>query len=159
MHCDKKILNRTEAIARTTALKKAGKIVAFTNGCFDILHVGHADLLEKAKSLGDVLIVGVNSDESVRRLKGGNRPINSETDRAEMLAALESVDFVVIFPEDTPAEIIAEIRPQILVKGGDYHIGNIVGRETVESDNGRVVVVPLREGKSTTKLIEIMKEK
>ena len=158
MLCDRKILTRTEAVARTTVLKKDGKIIVFTNGCFDILHVGHIDLLEKAKSRGDVLIVGLNSDESVRCLKGEKRPINSEKDRAEVLAALESVDFVVIFLEDTPAEIIAEIRPQILVKGGDYHIGNIVGRETVESDGGRVVVIPLYEGKSTTGLIEKIKE-
>ncbi|MDD5765158.1 MAG: adenylyltransferase/cytidyltransferase family protein, partial [Candidatus Marinimicrobia bacterium] len=106
MLCDRKILTRTEAVALMTLLKKDGKKIVFTNGCFDILHVGHAELLEKAKALGDVLIIGVNSDESVRRLKGKNRPINSETDRVEMLAALESVDFIVIFSEDTPAEII-----------------------------------------------------
>ncbi|MDD5766194.1 MAG: hypothetical protein PHW79_08135, partial [Candidatus Marinimicrobia bacterium] len=112
----------------------------------------------KGESAGRCFNYRVNSDESVRRLKGKNRPINSETDRVEMLAALESVDFIVIFSEDTPAEIIAEIRPQILVKGGDYHIGNIVGRETVESDGGQVVVIPLRKGKSTTGLIEKLKE-
>lgn len=131
-------------------LKKRGKKIVFTNGCFDILHLGHVKYLEVSKSFGDVLIVGLNSDDSVRRLKGENRPVNPEYDRAYLLAALEAVDYVVIFGEDTPYELIRIVRPDILVKGGDY-----AGKEVVGSDiAGEVRLVEFVEGKSTTKVIK-----
>lgn len=155
----KKILNRTEIKEVVCLLRQSSKTIVFTNGCFDILHVGHLDLLENAKSQGDILIVGLNSDASIKRLKGRKRPINSGTDRARLLGALEVVDYVVFFEEDTPYEIIREIQPDILVKGGDYHLDNIVGRDIVESLGGRVIVVPLSPVKSTTELLaKIMKE-
>lgn len=134
--------------------KELGKSIAFTNGCFDILHVGHVTYLQKAKALGDILVVGLNSDDSVRRLKGENRPINNENDRREVLLALRSVDFVVIFEEDTPIELIKEIEPDILVKGGDYSIETIVGADFVLENGGKVEIIPLVEGKSTSGIIE-----
>jgi D-beta-D-heptose 7-phosphate kinase/D-beta-D-heptose 1-phosphate adenosyltransferase len=127
--------------------------LAFTNGCFDLLHVGHVSLLEKARALGDALVVGVNTDRSVRRLKGRARPIVPLAERMEMLAGLRPVDYVVPFAEDTPARLIAEIRPAVLVKGGDYRVRDVVGRATVEAGGGRVVRVPLRKGRSTSELI------
>lgn len=128
--------------------------VVFTNGVFDLLHPGHIDVLTAARGEGDRLVVGVNSDASVRRLKGPARPIRSETDRAYVLAALECVDCVVIFGEDTPLETILALRPDVVVKGGDYNEGTIVGAKEVKSWNGRVVVVPLTPGHSTTSIIE-----
>ena len=130
------------------------KKIVFTNGCFDILHIGHKRYLQKAASLGDILVVGVNSDESVRRLKGPERPVNSEQDRAEMLSALGFVDYVVIFDEDTPYELIKKIQPDVLVKGGDYKSDEVVGREIVEARSGRVELIPFVEGKSTTNIIK-----
>src|SRR6185436_15891222 len=127
--------------------------VVFTNGVFDLLHVGHLDLLEKARALGDALVVGVNSDASVRRLKGKNRPIVPLRERMEMLAGLKPVDFVVPFGEDTPARVIAAIRPAVLVKGADYRADQIVGAETVRSSGGRVVRIPLVAGRSTTRIV------
>ncbi|WP_456449633.1 D-glycero-beta-D-manno-heptose-7-phosphate kinase [Hydrogenimonas sp.] len=143
-----------EALATTvTRLKSEGKKIVFTNGCFDILHLGHVKYLEKAKSFGDVLIVGVNSDDSVRRLKGPERPVNPEYDRAYLLAALDAVDFVTIFDEDTPYELIKVVEPDVLVKGGDYE-----GKEVVGSDIAKEVrLVDFVEGKSTTKTIEKMR--
>lgn len=130
------------------------KTVVFTNGCYDVLHAGHLHLLETAAGLGDVLVVGVNEDASVRRLKGEGRPFVAFAERARLLAALELVDFVVGFPEDTPAEIIEAVVPDVLVKGGDWSLDRIVGRATVEGHGGRVVSVPLVEGRSTTNLVE-----
>ncbi len=132
---------------------KQDKIV-FTNGCFDLLHQGHLQLLQDCADLGDVLIVGLNSDASVKRLKGPQRPIHSEDTRSLMLAALHFVDYVVLFEEDTPKKLIENIVPNVLVKGGDYKKVNIVGAEFVESKGGEVVVIPLVEGYSTTQLIE-----
>ncbi|MFH1214144.1 MAG: D-glycero-beta-D-manno-heptose 1-phosphate adenylyltransferase [Candidatus Neomarinimicrobiota bacterium] len=137
----------------TRRLQAEGRKVVFTNGCFDILHVGHIELLEAARRLGDVLIVGINSDASVRRLKGPHRPVTDETDRARILAALAVVDFVVVFGEDTPQVLIGEIIPDILVKGGDYNLDTIIGRDIVESHGGQIVVFPLVQGKSTSDLI------
>jgi len=134
-------------------LRRRGVRLVFTNGCFDLLHVGHVTLLEKARALGDALVVGVNEDRSVRRLKGPGRPIVPLAERMEMLAGLRPVDYVVPFAEDTPAKVIAEVRPAVLVKGGDYRLGEIVGRGTVEEGGGRVVRVPLRKGRSTSDLI------
>lgn len=132
---------------------RSGKVV-FTNGVFDLIHPGHVDVLYAARSCGDALIVGVNSDSSVRRLKGESRPVRSESDRAYVLAALEAVDAVVVFPEDTPLESIRALHPDVLVKGGDYTPDTVVGRSEVESRGGRVVIVPLTAGHSTTSIIE-----
>lgn len=130
-----------------------GKVV-FTNGCFDLLHPGHVAYLAAARKLGDLLVVGVNDDASVARLKGPERPINNLEDRMLMLASLESVDAVIAFSEDTPLELIQKIKPQILVKGGDYKKEDIVGAEEVEVAGGRVVIIPFEEGYSSTALID-----
>ena len=135
-------------------LRGSGKRIVFTNGVFDILHPGHLRYLQHARSLGDVLIVGLNADVSVRRNKGPERPINAEHERAEVLEALECVDAVVLFEEDTPHEIIGKIQPDILVKGADWGEQAIVGRDIVEAKGGRVVRIKLAEGYSTTKIIE-----
>jgi D-beta-D-heptose 7-phosphate kinase/D-beta-D-heptose 1-phosphate adenosyltransferase len=135
------------------ALQESGKRVVFTNGCFDILHSGHVDLLQRARALGDVLVVGINSDSSVSRMKGANRPIIPENERAELLAGLEMVDFVCMFDEDTPLDAILKIHPDVLVKGADWS-GNIVGRTEVEKWGGKVVTVPLLRDKSTTGIVE-----
>ena len=142
-------------LAETLAqLRRAGKTVVFSNGCFDILHPGHVHTLTHAKALGDVLIVGINSDASVKRLKGERRPILNQGERAVMLAALEAVDYVTTFEEDTPLALIQLLRPHVLVKGGDWSSESVVGREVVEADGGRVVLVPYQEGLSTTGFIE-----
>lgn len=133
--------------------------VVFTNGCFDILHRGHVAYLCAARALGDRLIVGVNTDASIRRLKGPGRPVNSENERAYVLAALACVDAVTLFDEDTPAELIDVLRPDVLVKGGDYTPDRVVGREIVEAGGGRVVIIPYIEGRSTTGIIERIRER
>lgn len=141
------------------AEQKKGRRIVFTNGCFDILHAGHVEYLQKAKELGDCLVVGINSDASVRRLKGNTRPVNGIKDRMLLLAALESVDYVAVFEEDTPLELIRAVMPQVLVKGGDYKIEEIVGADLVAANGGEVVTIPFVEGKSTTKMIESIQEK
>jgi rfaE bifunctional protein nucleotidyltransferase chain/domain len=138
-------------------LRVTNKQIVFTNGCFDILHAGHVTYLEKAKRLGDILIIGLNSDKSVKRLKGESRPVNSEHDRAIVLGALKAVDFVVYFEEDTPLELIKIVKPDFLVKGGDYRIEDIVGADVVQDKGGEVVVIPFVEGKSTTNIINKMR--
>lgn len=148
------VLARPELKRRIGALKRDGKLVVFTNGCFDILHPGHIRMLEKARSLGDALVVGINSDPSVQEIKGPQRPVIPQDERAELLAALEAVDFVTIFDEPTPRELIAEILPAILVKGSDWGPDEIVGRAEVEGAGGKVVSITLEPGYSTTKLIE-----
>jgi rfaE bifunctional protein nucleotidyltransferase chain/domain len=134
--------------------RAAGERIVFTNGVFDLLHRGHVEVLEQARALGDRLVVGVNDDASVRRLKGAERPIVPEDERIELLAALACVDLAVLFGEDTPERVIGEVRPQVLVKGGDWTPDGIVGRELVESLGGVVRTVPLREGHGTSRLIE-----
>jgi len=134
-------------------LHRNGKQIVFTNGCFDIIHAGHVTYLKKAKALGDLLFVGLNTDSSVKRLKGENRPLNTETDRATVLDELKSVDYVVLFDADTPEELIKLIKPDVLVKGGDYTYDTIVGADYVSSLGGKVVTIPLVEGKSTTSII------
>ena len=134
--------------------RAAGDRIVFTNGVFDLLHRGHVEYLEEARAQGDRLVVGVNDDASVRRLKGPERPLVPEAERAELLESLRCVDLAVIFPEDTPERIIRDVRPDVLVKGGDWTLDRIVGREFVESLGGRVMNVPLREGLSTTNLVE-----
>ncbi len=141
-----------EVADRVHRLQATGKKIVFTNGCFDILHAGHIDLLRKARQLGDALVVGINSDDSVERLKGPKRPIIPESERAELLDGLEMVDFVCTFAEDTPLQAILEIRPDVLVKGADW-TDNIVGQSEVESWNGKVVAVPLMTGYSTTAIV------
>jgi len=147
-----KILAKEELIARLKDL--GGKKIVFTNGCFDILHAGHADLMARAKSQGDVLVVGVNSDASVRRIKGPSRPLTPEAQRAYLLASRTCVDFVTLFGEDTPIELIRAVSPDVLVKGGDWPKDKIVGRDSVEAKGGQVVSLPLLEGISTTSLVE-----
>jgi rfaE bifunctional protein nucleotidyltransferase chain/domain len=134
--------------------RAAGRTIVFTNGVFDILHPGHVRYLQDARALGDVLIVGLNADASVSRNKGPDRPINPEGERAEILAALACVDAVVIFEEDTPAEIVRLVQPDVLVKGADWPSDQIVGRDTVEARGGRVVLVPVEPGHSTTAIVE-----
>lgn len=137
----------------------ADKKIVFTNGCFDILHVGHKRYLQEAASLGDILVVGVNSDDSVRRLKGSDRPVNSEQDRVEMLCAIGFIDYVVIFGEDTPYELIKKIQPDVLVKGGDYKPEEVVGRDIVEGRGGKLELIKFVDGKSTTNIINKINHK
>jgi D-beta-D-heptose 7-phosphate kinase/D-beta-D-heptose 1-phosphate adenosyltransferase len=148
-----KRLARDELVCEVSRRKRAGQRVVFTNGCFDLLHVGHVRLLRQAAALGDYLVVGINSDESVRRLKGPGRPINDGESRAELLAALECVDAVTLFEEDTPLALIEATLPDVLVKGGDYRPEEVVGRAEVEAAGGRLVLIPLVEGFSTTDLV------
>lgn len=148
-----KVVDRADLPAKLAAIR-AGRKVVFTNGCFDILHPGHADLLARARAQGDLLVVGVNSDESVTRLKGHTRPLNTLVARMYVLAALECVDFVTSFHEDTPFELISELVPEVLVKGGDWTVDNIVGRDVVEDAGGTVLSLPLLSGYATTGLIK-----
>jgi D-beta-D-heptose 7-phosphate kinase/D-beta-D-heptose 1-phosphate adenosyltransferase len=140
--------------ARIAAWRAAGERVVFTNGVFDLLHRGHVEYLVEARALGDRLVVGINADASVRRLKGAGRPIVGEHDRRDLVAALRCVDLAVLFAEDTPARLIDEVAPDVLVKGGDWPVERIVGRESVEARGGHVLSIPLREGLSTTNLVE-----
>jgi D-beta-D-heptose 7-phosphate kinase/D-beta-D-heptose 1-phosphate adenosyltransferase len=149
-----KVLSRSELASRATGWRVAGKRVVFTNGCFDLLHAGHLSLLHEASRLGDVLVLAINSDASVRRLKGPDRPIVGENERAALLAAISCVDAVTIFDEDTPLETLKAVRPHVLVKGQDYTVEAVVGRELVEADGGRVALVPLLAEKSTSALVE-----
>ena len=151
---DSKIKN-LDVLTATIATEKArGKRIVFTNGCFDLLHAGHVKYLQKARNLGDLLILGLNSDASVRRLKGENRPLIDEEERAHLLAALNCIDFVTIFNEDTPLELITALKPDILVKGGDYTPEGVVGKDVVEAYGGRVELITFLDGKSTTGIIE-----
>jgi D-beta-D-heptose 7-phosphate kinase/D-beta-D-heptose 1-phosphate adenosyltransferase len=149
-----RLLSWEAAQAMIAGLRAEGKTIVFTNGVFDLLHPGHVRYLQQARELGDALVVGLNADASVRRNKGEGRPINSETERAELLAALECVDAVVLFDEDTPAAIIAALQPDVLVKGADWAADRIVGRDTVEARGGRVVRVTVEEGHSTSALVQ-----
>ncbi|MBN8704836.1 MAG: D-glycero-beta-D-manno-heptose 1-phosphate adenylyltransferase [Bacteroidetes bacterium] len=149
-----KILTVEEFIPIRKELKSAGKKLVFTNGVFDILHKGHADYLLKARNLGDAMVIAVNSDASVKRIKGDKRPINSELDRAFLLASLRCVDFVVFFGEDTPHEVISKIIPDYLVKGADWDVNKVVGKDVVEANGGKVLTVELTPERSTTNVIE-----
>jgi D-beta-D-heptose 7-phosphate kinase/D-beta-D-heptose 1-phosphate adenosyltransferase len=151
---DGKILGREALASRAASWRMAGKRIVLTNGCFDLLHAGHLSLLGQAARLGDVLVLAINSDASVRRLKGSERPVVSQADRAALLAALSFVDAVTIFEEETPIEVLRSVRPDVLVKGADYQLTEVVGRELVEANGGRVVLVPLVPEKSTTALVE-----
>ena len=151
---NKFISDHNELAKLVKKLKAQNKKIVFTNGCFDLIHPGHVEYLEKAKSLGDILIVGVNSDDSVKRLKGKNRPILSEKDRVLILSAFYFVDFVTIFNEDTPYDLIKLIIPDVLVKGGDWQIENIVGKDIVEKYGGIVKTIDFKENYSTTNIIK-----
>ena len=153
----RKVLSLAEAVAFVDHLRHAGKDVVFTNGVFDLLHPGHVHYLQNARGQGDALIVGVNSDRSVQAIKGPDRPINPELERAEVLAALSCVDAVVVFDEDHPQQIIERLQPDVLVKGADWAANAIIGRETVEARGGRVVRVPLATGYSSSAIIEKIK--
>lgn len=150
------IFSRQEAAALSEDLRRKGKTVVFTNGCFDLIHPGHIHLLAEAKALGDILFVGLNDDESVKRLKGPTRPINSLEDRAKILSAIRYVDHVVPFSEDTPLNLIKAIAPDILVKGGDWREEEIAGAGFVKAKGGKVVIVPYLDGYSTTYLLRKM---
>lgn len=149
-----RVLTQNELILQLAGRKRNGARVVFTNGCFDLLHPGHVNSLESARSLGDLLVVGINSDASVRCNKGSDRPVVPAEERAELLAALECVDYVVIFDSPTPRDLIAAVLPDVLVKGGDWGADEIVGREEVEAAGGRVVSAEIAPGYSTTALIE-----
>ncbi|MEN8687555.1 MAG: D-glycero-beta-D-manno-heptose 1-phosphate adenylyltransferase, partial [Desulfuromonadales bacterium] len=146
---------KTPALLKSilAGVKQQGKKVVFTNGCFDLLHVGHVKYLQAARQLGDLLVLGLNSDDSIRRLKGTGRPLIGQDERAHIMAALNCIDFVVIFDEDTPLELISLLRPDVLVKGGDYTVDGVVGRDVVESYGGRVELINFVDGKSTTNII------
>ena len=149
-----KIVSLKKAVALRAALRREGKKAVFTNGCFDLIHAGHIYSLEKARSFGDFLFLGLNSDASVRRIKGAPRPFNSEADRAMVLAALSAVDAVIVFPQDTPFDLIKALKPDVLVKGADYRNGEVVGAGFA----GRVALVPLLKGRSTTALAAKLKK-
>lgn len=148
-----KVVTLKKLLREIEPLRKKGKKVVFTNGCFDILHAGHVRYLKRAKSLGDILVVGLNSDASVKKIKGAARPIVPQEERAEVLAALGSVDYVVIFDEPTPLRLIKEIKPDILVKGADWPAKEIVGADVVKAEGGRVSRIKLLKGRSTTNII------
>jgi D-beta-D-heptose 7-phosphate kinase/D-beta-D-heptose 1-phosphate adenosyltransferase len=153
-HLRWKIVGRGALVDAVRSLQRAGKRVVFTNGCFDLLHVGHVRYLQSARELGDALVVGVNADASVRHLKGEGRPINPARERAEVLAALACVDFVTIFNAATPLRLIRAVGPDVLVKGGDWPLEEIVGREDVEARGGTVLTIPFVKRRSTTALVD-----
>ncbi len=152
-----KILTRDVLKKKLDALRKKGKIIAFTNGCFDILHVGHVRYLREAKKTADVLVLALNSDSSVRSIKGEKRPLVTESERAEVLSALECIDFVTIFDELTPLELIKYLKPDVLIKGGDWPEEKVVGRNEVKQWGGQVAIIPEVQGKSTTNIVEKIK--
>ncbi len=155
----KKILSLDQLLLERARLRTAGKQLVFTNGVFDILHVGHVRYLEQARTLGDVVVVAINSDASARKLKGEGRPLINQDERAEILAALRTVDYVTIFDDVSPRSLIARLLPDVLVKGGDYALDEIHGREEVEAAGGRVVSLPFVEGVSSSGIIEKMKKR
>ena len=152
-------INLNNAIRKVSKLKEKGKIIVFTNGCFDLLHKGHLSYLEASKELGDYFIVGLNSDSSVKKLKGEDRPVNNEMARSKNLLSTSIVDDVIIFDEDNPLKLINGILPNVLTKGGDYNEGEIIGADIVKSSGGIVEIIPLLEGYSTTKIIRDYDEK
>ncbi len=154
-----KVINRKEAVLLAQKLKEEGKTTVFTNGCFDILHLGHVRYLKKSAQFGDILIIGVNSDSSVKKLKGPQRPINNEQDRAELLSELGFVDYCIIFEENTPEKLIDEIKPNIYTKGADYTIDTLPEAQVVLKNGGKVEFINLVEGKSTTNIIKTIENK
>ena len=153
-----KVKNFTQIAEIVNELKRKGKKIVFTNGCFDILHSGHIKLLKKAKELGDVLILGINKDKSIKKLKGKGRPIMNEKQRIEIISAIEFVDYVVPFGQPTPEKLIKRIKPDIIVKGGDYKKNEVIGKDIVEKYGGKVYIFPLVKNISTTKIIKKIKK-
>ena len=154
MKSSKKIISHSSITLLARRLRRSGKKIVFTNGCFDLLHAGHVTYLEKARGLGDVLILGLNTDRSVRKIKGPKRPVNSERDRLRVMAALQAVDYVTLFSEPTPLHLICRVRPQVLVKGADWKKEEIVGAKEVESWGGKIKRIRLVPGRSTTRLLK-----
>ncbi len=155
---EEKIVDRESAFRIGKEMRDAGTTLVFTNGCFDLLHPGHVDLLIRSRKLGDTLMVGLNTDASIKRLKGEKRPVLDEDTRSKMIASLEVVDWVVLFDEDTPIELISGVLPKVIVKGGDYTPERVVGREVVEKAGGKVAILPMVEGYSTSALLEKLLE-
>ena len=153
-----KILDKERLLVKLTDWKKENKKIVFTNGCFDLIHLGHIELIARSADLGDILIIGVNTDNSIKRLKGPNRPIVEEISRAKQLAALEFVDAIVFFDEDTPIDLIKVINPNVITKGGDYNTDQVIGNDIVTQNDGEVVIIPLTHGYSTTSILEKIKD-
>ena len=153
-----KILDKERLLVKLTDWKEENKKIVFTNGCFDLIHLGHIELIARSADLGDILIIGVNTDNSIKRLKGPNRPIVEEISRAKQLAALEFVDAVVFFDQDTPIDLIKIINPNLITKGGDYNSDQVIGNDIVAKNNGEVVIIPLTQGYSTTSILEKIKD-
>jgi rfaE bifunctional protein nucleotidyltransferase chain/domain len=149
-----KLKSLDEVITVAARARSSGKVVVFTNGCFDLLHRGHVHILRQAKAAGDLLIVAINSDQSVKAIKGPTRPVCSQMDRLELIAAMEMVDYVILFDEPEPSALIAAIKPNVLAKGGDWDKDDVVGKDIVERDGGRVLLVPYLSGYSTSEIIE-----
>ena len=153
-----KILDKKRLLVKLTDWKEEDKKIVFTNGCFDLIHLGHIEVIARSADLGDILIIGVNTDNSIKRLKGKNRPIVEEISRAKQLAALEFVDAVVLFDQDTPIDLIKMINPNIITKGGDYNTDQVIGNDVVTQNDGKVVIIPLTQGYSTTSILEKIKD-
>ena len=153
-----KILDKERLLVKLSDWKEENKKIVFTNGCFDLIHLGHIEVIARSADLGDILIIGVNTDNSIKRLKGKNRPIVEEISRAKQLAALEFVDAVVFFDQDTPIDLIKMINPNIITKGGDYNTDQVIGNDIVTQNDGEVVIIPLTQGYSTTSILEKIKD-
>ena len=153
-----KILDKERLLVKLTDWKEEDKKIVFTNGCFDLIHLGHIEVIARSADLGDILIIGVNTDNSIKRLKGKNRPIVEEISRAKQLAALEFVDAVVFFDQDTPIDLIKVINPNVITKGGDYNTDQVIGNDIVTQNDGEVVIIPLTQGYSTTSILEKIKD-
>ena len=153
-----KILDKEKLLVKLTDWKEENKKIVFTNGCFDLIHLGHIEVIARSADLGDILIIGVNTDNSIKRLKGKNRPIVEEISRAKQLAALEFVDAVVFFDQDTPIDLIKVINPNVITKGGDYNTDQVIGNDIVTQNDGEVVIIPLTQGYSTTSILEKIKD-
>jgi len=153
-----KILDKERLLVKLTDWKEEDKKIVFTNGCFDLIHLGHIEVIARSADLGDILIIGVNTDNSIKRLKGKNRPIVEEISRAKQLAALEFVDAVVFFDQETPIDLIKVINPNVITKGGDYKTDQVIGNDIVTQNNGEVVIIPLTQGYSTTSILEKIRD-
>ena len=153
-----KILDKERLLVKLSDWKEENKKIVFTNGCFDLIHLGHIEVIARSADLGDILIIGINTDNSIKRLKGKNRPIVEEISRAKQLAALEFVDAVVLFDQDTPIDLIKMINPNIITKGGDYNTDQVIGNDIVTQNDGEVVIIPLTQGYSTTSILEKIKD-
>ena len=153
-----KILDKERLLVKLTDWKEENKKIVFTNGCFDLIHLGHIEVIARSADLGDILIIGVNTDNSIKRLKGKNRPIVKEISRAKQLAALEFVDAVVFFDQDTPIDLIKMINPNVITKGSDYNTDQVIGNDIVTQNDGEVVIIPLTRGYSTTSILEKIKD-